>query len=391
MSSLVVGQTSNANENAVFGRNDATNPPPGAGVQGAGIFGLTFSPGAAGVFGSNNSAKGVGVQGNGPEAGLSGFSEQGAGVTAHSNHANAIQGFAHDPNGNAILAINDATVAPTDSGGSPRGSGILAVTSVPGAAGVFGSNNAPRKGIGVQGNGPERGLSGFSDAGSGAVGQSNKGSGVLATSHDGQGLTVYSDNDVALFAQGGAFAGVFNGALVVNKGPNVPGKTPNTNGNIVINEGDVILNKGSVYVKGDVVLSNADCAEDFRVSGAKSVEPGTVMVLDGEGAVSESAASYDKRVAGVVSGAGTYKPGLILDRQAGEPGRVPLALMGKVYCKVDAQYGPVSVGDLLTTSPTPGHAMKAKDTDKAFGAVIGKALRPITAGQGLIPILIALQ
>jgi hypothetical protein len=115
------------------------------------------------------------------------------------------------------------------------------------------------------------------------------------------------------------------------------------------------------------------------------------MVLDGEDALRESATPYDKRVAGVISGAGGYKPGLILDRQPGPHERVPLALMGKVYCKVDAQYAPIEVGDLLTTSSTPGHAMKVEDPFKAFGAVIGKALRPLEAGQGLIPILIALQ
>ena len=38
---------------------------------------------------------------------------------------------------------------------------------------------------------------------------------------------------------------------------------------------------------------------------------------------------------------------------------MPLALVGKVYCKVNAQYAPVEVGDLLTTSPTLGHAMRA--------------------------------
>jgi hypothetical protein len=70
---------------------------------------------------------------------------------------------------------------------------------------------------------------------------------------------------------------------------------------------------------------------------------------------------------------------------------MPVALVGKVYCKVDAQYGPIEVGDLLTTSCTPGHAMKASDPLKAFGSVIGKALRPLEEGQGLIPILIALQ
>jgi hypothetical protein len=65
--------------------------------------------------------------------------------------------------------------------------------------------------------------------------------------------------------------------------------------------------------------------------------------------------------------------------------------VGKVFCKVDAQYGAIAVGDLLTTSPTLGHAMKATKPHKAFGAVIGKALRPLQDGCGLIPILIALQ
>jgi hypothetical protein len=49
------------------------------------------------------------------------------------------------------------------------------------------------------------------------------------------------------------------------------------------------------------------------------------------------------------------------------------------------------VGDLLTTSSTPGHAMKASESQKAFGSIIGKALRGLREGQGLIPILIALQ
>jgi len=97
------------------------------------------------------------------------------------------------------------------------------------------------------------------------------------------------------------------------------------------------------------------------------------------------------RVAGVISGAGDYRPGLILDRQQSHDNRVPVALVGKVYCKVDTQYAPIEVGDLLTTSSTPGHAMKADDPLKAFGSVIGKALRPLQAGQGMIPILIALQ
>jgi hypothetical protein len=58
---------------------------------------------------------------------------------------------------------------------------------------------------------------------------------------------------------------------------------------------------------------------------------------------------------------------------------------------VDASYGPIEVGDLLTTSETPGHAMKAADASRAFGAVIGKALSALPEGRALVPILVALQ
>jgi hypothetical protein len=143
--------------------------------------------------------------------------------------------------------------------------------------------------------------------------------------------------------------------------------------------------------KGDVVLGNADCAEDFDVAAARTVEPGTVVVLDDEGAVGACAAAYDGRVAGVVSGAGAHRPALVLDRRPSATPRQPIALMGKVYCKVDARFGAVRTGDLLTTSPTIGHAMKASDRSLAFGAVVGKALRALDEGCGLIPILVMLQ
>ena len=149
--------------------------------------------------------------------------------------------------------------------------------------------------------------------------------------------------------------------------------------------------KGNLVVSGDIALSNGDCAEDFDISCVDKVEPGTVMVLGNEGALFESQQAYDKRVAGVISGAGDYKPAIVLDKKETTGNRQPIALMGKVFCKVDAQFGEIEVGDLLTTSSTPGHAMKADDPMKAFGAVIGKALRPMKDGKGMIPILIALQ
>jgi hypothetical protein len=141
----------------------------------------------------------------------------------------------------------------------------------------------------------------------------------------------------------------------------------------------------------DIRLYNADCAEEFDLASPHWVEPGTVMVLDDDGRLRESAHDYDRKVAGVVSGAGGYRPGIVLERRPTGSERAVLALLGKVYCKVDASYAPIAVGDLLTTSATPGHAMKATDAGRAFGSVIGKALRPLETGRGLIPLLIALQ
>jgi hypothetical protein len=127
------------------------------------------------------------------------------------------------------------------------------------------------------------------------------------------------------------------------------------------------------------------------VAGAQQLEPGTVVVIDQEGALRESRDAYDRKVAGVVSGAGEHKPGIVLDRRESGRSRTAVALVGKVYCKVDAGYAAIDVGDLLTASPTPGHAMKAVDPLRAFGAVIGKALRPLESGTALILVLVALQ
>jgi hypothetical protein len=115
------------------------------------------------------------------------------------------------------------------------------------------------------------------------------------------------------------------------------------------------------------------------------------MVMGDDAGLVESDRAYDKRVAGVVSGAGSYRPGIVLGREASSKRRVPLALVGRVFCKVDATNAPIEVGDLLTTSNTKGHAMKAEDPSRAFGTVVGKALAPLKEGRRLLPVLIALQ
>ena len=148
---------------------------------------------------------------------------------------------------------------------------------------------------------------------------------------------------------------------------------------------------GDITATGDVLLANADCADEFDVMDDEPSEPGTVMVIDQLGKLQRSQDAYDKRAAGVISGAGEFRAAITLDKRSSSAKRVAVALVGKVYCKVDAQYSPIEVGDLLTTSSTSGHALKAADSVKAFGAVIGKALGSLQSGQGLIPMLVALQ
>ena len=144
-------------------------------------------------------------------------------------------------------------------------------------------------------------------------------------------------------------------------------------------------------LEGDIKLWGADCAENFDIAVSDKIVPGTVMVIDDEERLRPSENSYDTKVAGVVSGAKDLRPGIILGSEPSKGNRVPIALSGKVYCKVDAQIHAIGVGDLLTTSYTFGHAMKATDPMKAYGAVIGKALRPLHDGKGLIPILVSLH
>jgi hypothetical protein len=293
------------------------------------------------IIGTAHGENTLGVQGNGDAIGV-----QGIGIGWH-----------------GVEGLSDSTTGGAGVHGFHRGDG----------AGVVGESNG--RGIGVFGRG---------NAGAGVEGRGDPGPGVIGTSSTWVG--VYGET-----------AGLENGPAGVwgeHKGGGIGVKAVSMDGTALaaFSNGTAGFFQGNVEVTGDIRLTNADCAEEFSIADHEAVQPGTVMILcDDEGNLQTSQQAYDKRVAGVVSGAGNYRPGIVLDRQDSQPNRMPIALLGKVYCKVDASYTPIEVGDLLTTAPTPGHAMKALDPLKAFGAVIGKALRPLNEGQGLIPILIALQ
>jgi len=142
------------------------------------------------------------------------------------------------------------------------------------------------------------------------------------------------------------------------------------------------------------VTGGADLSESFDVSREGNILPGMVVSIDPDrpGGLRIARGEYDRTVAGVVSGAGGVRPGMVMG-QSGTvaTGEHPIALTGRVYVYADASSGPIRPGDLLTTSLVPGYAMKVADHDRAVGCILGKAMTGLDQGQGLILALVALQ
>jgi hypothetical protein len=143
-------------------------------------------------------------------------------------------------------------------------------------------------------------------------------------------------------------------------------------------------NAGLLSAPGDV-------AERFP--SAAQLEPGSVVAIDpsAAGAVIAASRPYDRRVAGVVSGANDYRPGITLRADDSVKNAVPVTLTGTVYCLASNVNGAIHAGDLLTTSAVTGHAMRVSDIDAAHGAIVGKALEDLRGDRGLVMILASLQ
>ena len=67
----------------------------------------------------------------------------------------------------------------------------------------------------------------------------------------------------------------------------------------------------------------------------------------------------------------------------------PRTDVGRVRVNVTAESGPIKPGDLLTTSPRKGYAMKALEHKP--GTILGKALEALEEGEGKIMVLVTLQ
>lgn len=141
-------------------------------------------------------------------------------------------------------------------------------------------------------------------------------------------------------------------------------------------------------------IVGADLAEKFPTSEGGPIEPGTVLEIDPDhaGHLRIASTARSTLVAGVVSGAGGLSAGTIMGNLPGSEDHTPVALSGRVWVKCDASDAPIRPGDMLTTSSTPGHAMRTPDPSDAQGAIIGKAMTPLERGdRGLVLVLVNLQ
>lgn len=143
------------------------------------------------------------------------------------------------------------------------------------------------------------------------------------------------------------------------------------------------------------IQGGSDLSEQFDVAAFdRPVEPGMVVSIDPSrpGGLQITTEPYDRRVAGIVSGANGVRPGMLMGQRGSEAdGEHPVALTGRVYCWADAEGGPIEPGDLLTTSGNPGHAMRVDDSSRAQGAILGKAMTSLDTGTGMVLVLVGLQ
>jgi hypothetical protein len=175
---------------------------------------------------------------------------------------------------------------------------------------------------------------------------------------------------------------------------NVSRFTVASNGNVGIGTAAPVTKlqvAGDVTVDGNIGAKYQDVAE--WVETASPLEAGTVVIVDPTqpNRVQAAAKAYDARVAGAVS----RQPGLVLGERSDS--RVMVAQSGRVRIKADARHGAIRIGDLLVTSPTPGHAMRSRPIKMGAqsmhrpGTLVGKALEALPSGKGEILVLLTLQ
>jgi hypothetical protein len=112
-------------------------------------------------------------------------------------------------------------------------------------------------------------------------------------------------------------------------------------------------------------------------------ELGDVLSLDPDraGLLRPSAVQGDPGVIGVATGPAIAR--------ADGTWEAAVSSCGVAVARVDAGYGAIRPGDLLTTSPTPGHAMRAVEVRP--GSLLGKAVDGLESGTGTIRMVVLVR
>lgn len=347
----------------------------GVGVRGDADAGLSV-----GVYGRAAQTLSTGVKGDAEgtdSIGVSGF------ANATSTKTAGVLGRAHSDQGDGVRGENDAIagigVYGIHGGGTGErvASGVYGESMAQSGNGVVGVANNGSSAYGVWG----RSTSGFAGAFEGAVRIDGD------SSHDKPFLQLHEtqDGDYARIQLQVASRPLWH--IAVGGGEN--SLVFYNSANSVVSS---ISESGVLSTKVLTITGGADIAEPFAMS-ERDLPKGAVVIIDEEhpGQLKLSAEAYDRRVAGIISGAGGVNPGLSLSQHGVMEGDQQVALTGRVYVQADASSGPIKPGDLLTSSSTPGRAMKVTDHTRAQGATIGKAMSVLKEGKGLVLVLVTLQ
>jgi hypothetical protein len=200
------------------------------------------------------------------------------------------------------------------------------------------------------------------------------------------GLTYVSSGLPGISAGNGPFLFGYNGGALGGLFPTTICLSWDYSGDVWVSNNCSV---GTLTIRG-----GSDLAEPFKMSSGDGQAPeGSVMVIDEQspGRLKVSSQPYDTRVAGILSGANGIHPGIQMQQEGALEGGRNVALSGRVYVQADASNGPIYPGDLLTTSSTPGRAMKVTDHLRAQGAILGKAMSGLSEGNGMVLVLVTLQ
>ena len=339
---------------------------------------------------------------------------------------------------NGIAVRGDSTNGAGIFGTSVNGNGVVGSSSFAGGAGVSGTGSNGAGASGIRGHAPNGvGVYGTSGAGNGVSGYSASNDGVVGETSDPTKSGVYGHSGVGngmtgFTAREGAFGGAFyhghaNGIAlkvfgkshfdgqIVNDWLEIKGNNgqrayigADSNNDIEVGSLNAALTLIAFYNRGSnqfmdirarnatvntLTINGADLAEPFITKNDQEHPAGSVMVISDErpGELQLGSEPYDKRVAGVISGAQGINTAIRLSQEGVNDSGQPVALTGRVYCRADASNGAIKPGDLLTTSANPGHAMKASDHSRTQGAVLGKAMSALDEGTGFVLVLVTLQ